>query len=824
MKKTMVLNHFLCFALTAFLIGNCSTLFAKTIKVGVLFDGPSDTSLEFLESINKELPNTLLDGDYVVFPEESKIKGNFDISVTQSGLNKLMNDPKVDAILAIGPVASHMTASCENLKKPVVASHIFNAELQKLSEKNNTSNKKNLCFVDFDLDIGQHIKKFQEIKSFKKLHLLISPHMLKGIPQLADSLKAQTKKTGVELEIVSAKTKPYDLSMQLKNAEAVYVAPLPDLPEEQRCMILARVNELKIPTMSMFGKDMLQCGVLFTITAGFDTLKLARRVAGNLAGILYGEELSTFPTAFSPIHRMTINMATARAIGVFPTFSQMTDAILVNEEEISERKLSMTQAIETALSKNLSIIAKGQEIKAGTHSIDRARAALVPRGNVYIRQVEIDPDRAESMLTPAEQSTQIGTNLRYTIISEDAKAAVDVQKYFLAAKKDEERALMLDIIQDAAVSYLNVLKAKTLQNIQLDNLEVTRANLELAKQREKVGTAAPAEVYRWEIQMATAKQSVVEAMALRKKAELALNEVLAANQEESFNTVESDIFADVFFLDYNRVAPYIDNVNSYKGFKDFLVMDSYVFSPELSAIGKNIDAAGRMYRAHLRRGQMRPTLDISGNFTRTISKHGEGDVKPTINDVNLPLSKLHPGVPGIRDVNMPLSSLFKFPDDNDWAVQMSLTFPVFDGGNTQAAIKESDRNLDMLKTKRDYLKQKLELKTRASLEDAKASFLTIKLAKTRADSAEKALEVVRNAYSRGAITILDLIDAQNAHRIAKEASANAVFTFLTDFVKVCRSVGTFDFILNQQTNEEWYKRLEEYFEVNGIATASRKQK
>ena len=82
-------------------------------------------------------------------------------------------------------------------------------------------------------------------------------------------------------------------------------------------------------------------------------------------------------------HRMTINMATARAIGVFPTFSQMTDAILVNEEEISERKLSMTQAIETALSKNLSIIAKGQEIKAGTHSIEQH---WFPEGmSIYVR-------------------------------------------------------------------------------------------------------------------------------------------------------------------------------------------------------------------------------------------------------------------------------------------------------------------------------------------------------------------------------------------------------------------------------------------------------
>ena len=117
------------------------------------------------------------------------------------------------------------------------------------------------------------------------------------------------------------------------------------------------------------------------------------------------------------------------------------------------------------------------------------------------------------------------------IVSEDAKANIDVQKFFLAAKKDEERGLMLDIIQKAAVSYLNVLKAKTLKNIQEDNLAVTRANLELAKQRESVGTAAPAEVYRWEIQMATARQAVIEADATKRKSELALNEALSNRQD-----------------------------------------------------------------------------------------------------------------------------------------------------------------------------------------------------------------------------------------------------------------------------------------------------
>ncbi|MBQ3643636.1 MAG: TolC family protein [Candidatus Riflebacteria bacterium] len=803
-------------------IGIGSLSFAKTLRVGIVFDGPSDNTLNFVHDIEEELPNTLLPNDKVVFPSDSRVAGKFDVNKIKAGLSQLMINKNVDAVLAIGPVASHLAANLDNYQKPVIAAHIYNASMQKIKQKNGSSGVKNLSYIDMNLDIGQHIDKYQEIKTFKKLHLLMSPYMLKGIPQLADSLKIQTNKAGVELKLLPSNIKAGEIANSLKDAEAVYVAPLPDLPDEHQCMLIARINELKIPTMAMFGKETLKCGVLCTIATGIDTEKLSRRLANNLSRVLYKEDLSTFPTAFSHNQRLTINMETCRKVGIYPNFSAMTTADIVNEEEQVARKISITQAIETALVKNLSKIAKRLEIEANIHAIDKARAALVPRGNIYFRQVEIDDDRAQSIFTPAEHATHLGTNLRYLIVSEDAKANIDVQKFFLAAKKDEERGLMLDIIQKAAVSYLNVLKAKTLKNIQEDNLAVTRANLEIAKQRESVGTAAPAEVYRWEIQMATARQAVIEADATKRKSELALNEALSNRQDEPFNTLEEDIFSNIFFFDYDRIAPYIDNIQSFDCFSNFLVEDSFAFSPEIAAVNKNLEATARMRRAHRRRRQFRPTVDISANFDRTFEKAGDGKSKPNIPDINLPLkSYLHPDKPFVRDVNLPLSSMFKFPDDNDWSVALSLTFPLFDGAQTGAALREADKMLDALRTRRDDLMQKHELQTRVALENAKTSFISIKMSRQRVEYAEKALEAVRNAYSRGAINILDLIDAQNAYRIAKEANANAVFTFLSDFIQVCRSVGTFDFILNQRTNQEYYSRIEDYFKIHNIKPAYR---
>ena len=64
------------------------------------------------------------------------------------------------------------------------------------------------------------------------------------------------------------------------------------------------------------------------------------------------------------------------------------------------------------------------------------------------------------------------------------------------------------------------------------------------------------------------------------------------------------------------------------------------------------------------------------------------------------------------------------------------------------------------------------------------------------------------------MNILDLIDAQNAHWFRAKLR-QMLCSPLSDFVRVCRAVGTFDFILNHESNSEWYGRLAAFYEANG---------
>ncbi len=97
------------------------------------------------------------------------------------------------------------------------------------------------------------------------------------------------------------------------------------------------------------------------------------------------------------------------------------------------------------------------------------------------------------------------------------------------------------MIAEAAIAFLDVLRAGTGEGVRKQNLSLTRTNLDLSRVRQSIGTANPAEVFRWESQVATERSQVISASALRNQAEIALNRILNRPLEESFRAVDQGI-------------------------------------------------------------------------------------------------------------------------------------------------------------------------------------------------------------------------------------------------------------------------------------------
>ena len=59
-----------------------------------------------------------------------------------------------------------------------------------------------------------------------------------------------------------------------------------------------------------------------------------------------------------------------------------------------------------------------------------------------------------------------------------------------------------------------------------------------------------------------------------------------------------------------------------------------------------------------------------------------------------------------------------------------------------------------------------------------------------------------DAYARGAVTIIELLDAQDASLTADAASADSLYRFLTTIMSLQRASGGFDFLLGQTERDE----------------------
>ena len=109
----------------------------------------------------------------------------------------------------------------------------------------------------------------------------------------------------------------------------------------------------------------------------------------------------------------------------------------------------------------------------------------------------------------------------------------------------------------------------------------------------------------------------------------------------------------------------------------------------------------------------------------------------------------------------------------------------------------------------------MEQRIRATAHVAGASYAGIQLSRDAAISARKNLELVTDAYSRGAMTILDLLDAQTSSLRADLAAATSVYQFLDDLMDVERATGSLSVLLTPEQRAEMLKRLDAYFQQNG---------
>jgi outer membrane protein TolC len=765
---------------------------ADTVTIGFLSDGPFQRQAHLAQLLRDEITD-LLSGEFTIrMPADANVEADFTIVGIEAGLDRLLGNPDVDLIVTFGAISSHVAAGRRDLQKPVVAAIILDTGLQGLEvAEGGGSGITNLTYIALAEDY--EVEVFREIVPFDRIALLVNGPLAEAVPELAQNLQALGQDVGLEpVPIpVGLSSEPVLAALDEANVEAVYVLPQFQLSEDDFQNLVQGLIDRRLPSFSWFGRPEVVEGILAGQRPERFPQRIARRVALNIQAILLGADPSSLPVAFAPRSRLVINMATARAIDFYPPWKAVTEAELISEvRRLVEREWTLETAVREAVELNLDLAVADRAVAAGAEDIGIARASLLPQIELGLDWSIIDQSQAESGVSFRPEQLLTGqATLTQLIYADPAWANYAIQKSVQESRVQDRETVWLDIAFDAAVAYLDVLKAKTIERIERENLNITRENLEFAEVRRSIGTANPGEVYRWENQIANNRQAVINANAIRNVTEIGLNRLLNRPLEEFFATAETELGDPQLLTSQARLAPYLDNPWSFRVFRGFMAQEALVASPELKALTALAAAQRRALKAADRSFYI-PTLALQASLNDVFLTSGTGTV-----------------FPGFEDLR--------------WTIGFALSYPLLTGGARFSVKAQASEELALIEAERRSTAQRIEGRVRSAVHTMGAALANIDLSRDAADAAQSNFELVQDSYSRGLGSIIDLLDAQNAALIAGLRASNAIYNLLIELMKVERAAGRFDFFASVQSRDAFFDRLDEYFSQQGMGASSR---
>jgi len=753
------------------------------LRIGIIVDGPWKKNVEYITMIKSEILELTGTEFDVHFPESKMIEGNWNITRIKSAVSELLADPDVDLILTLGVIASHEIARKDKLEKPVIAPFILDPKMQNIPLKNGVSGLKNLNYIHTPFTSKNTLQDFQSVVEFKTMAYLVNKFYLETIPTLEQNLQLLAKQMGIKsYTIVVEQSIDEIFSNFPSDIEAVYVSPLLNLPDPEYDRLIGELKKRKLPSFSLLGTTDVERGI-FTTNRLDIFPRVARRIALNIQRILIGDKASEIPVDFDPGGQITINMETAREIEIYPKIDVLTEAELINQDQIETgTSLELNEVVKEAVKTNLDIMAKNKFVSAGSENIGIARSPLLPQIDILGQGLMIDRDRAENSFGTQPEKMVTGTlSATQLIYSEPVWANLSIQNSVQLTREAELNQLSLDISLAAATAFFDILRIKNFENIQKENLKRTKSNLEMARVRETVGSAGPSEVYRWESQLAQNRNAVIQILADKNIARINLNRLLHRDLKKRYVLLENNIYTDELNIKGNIFKKYLSDLRTFEILPDFLVQEGMTNSPELAALQNAIEARDRALTSATN-SFWAPTLALQADYTNVFSRSGAGSEG---------------------------SSLFQ-TDDKFWNVALNLSFPIFHGAERFATHRQSSDEWEQLRLEYDSVAEKIEQLIRSRMYTVGASFAAIEQTRLASEAANKSLKVVQDGYAQGVLSILDLLDAQNTALIAEELASNAVFDFIIDLMAVERAIGMFYFQTSDEEIEGLRGRLEAY--------------
>ena len=747
----------------------------KRVKIGILTDGLTAKDKALIQLYKKEIVDVFEPEIQVKFSPKWTISAKGTLKGAKKGLKKLLGSSWPQLILAIGVISSTAVIEDGPLGKPVVAPFIPGFLLKKYGK----IHIKNFVYIDAVYYLERDIKEFKKITPFKNLAIILDEreyNVLKDFDSLLKELEGSLK---IRIHLVPAGSSPEEIVKSIpKWVEAVVVGPLFHLDELEEKRLYSLLIQRGLPGYALWDIRQVQLGLLACLEDKDKDISIARRSAVALLDILHGHRPESLNIKFVRARQLTINMKTAKRLNVYPSLLMLTGANLINEEQQDiKRRLNIKKAVDEAIEANLRLQAARISVNVEKYRAKEALSALLPRVDVETGFRAVDQDRAKSASGLSPERAWTGSAKGSVLIYSEKKwAEFSAQKQIELAQRMKQQRVRLDITYDASVAYLNVLRARTIEKIYRENLELTKANLERAQIKVATGAAGPDEMYRWESKFAYDKRAILYKESETMDAMQMLNRILHRPIDEPFLPEEATLKDPLFIMGDRFYFKLMENPIYFKKFKIFATKEAMKFRPELQAISYAIKAKERL-RTAAKREIWLPDFTIDWKVDQYLAEDGHGRREGT-----------------------------SF-DDTDWSIGVFARIPLFEGGRSVAKAGRLQEEVSRLYTEKSALIDAITQNVLSAINKTRASYPSIILTKDAEEAAKKNLDLITDSYIHGIKNIIDLLDAQNQYLTARLDSANAVYNFLIDLMGVQRAMGEFFIFMPDDMRIQWMNRI-----------------
>lgn len=734
----------------------------ERVVVAVIEDGPSDRMAQQQQIYVDELLG-LVRSEFDV--DIRRMSGDWDKASIERSLDRALTDDEIDHVLVLGFVANQLAATRKVFPKPTFLPLILDTGLLKSSPVDGKSGIPGLNYLSAYANFSSDIDTLSRLVTYRKLVLFVDASISSAIPVLRDAAIQTTQAKGLELIVVAHDGSDHDLMNRVpEGADAVFMAALPRMPTTEFVRLIEKINAAGLPSFSFTGVADVERGLLVTDREPLDVIRHARFNALNMQAVMLGGRPEDQPIASLQKEQLTINMATARAIGLSPSFDVLADAVLLNRVAAAEGdEYGLVEIARMSIEQNQDLLAETYGVQAGLEEIARARANLLPQVGASAGHTVRKDSPSVSAGIFAERSSDASISVNQLLYSDAAAGNLRIQKAIQESRLASLDEFKLDVVLAATTSYYAVLNARSQLAVQENNLRISQANLELAENRVSIGSSTAADVYRWQAEVARAQVLVLNQRAAESQAYETLSRVLHKPQGVRLALREAS-FDEPFVMTREEFDQLVKSPADYATFSRFYIDRALRQAPELKQLSAQI-AAKRRDLISQKRSYWLPDFSVSGGYTSNLGQSGLG-AGPSAGE-----------------------------DLNDWSVGIQATLPLFSGGLKKANVSRASYELRQLESLRLSAAERVEESVRNQLHAVQAAYAQIQLTAIAAEASLKNFELVSDAYARGVVNVLELLDAQETSLTATAASAESLYFFLAEIMVLQRAVGGFDYLL-----------------------------